>query len=576
MIYFTPRFLALSSALAWPLWASAQASAPATPASTANSANATANSVTNSEPSSSTASAPANANTDGKVLRFDIFEFVVEGNTLLPASLVEAAVYPFLGEARTVSDAEGARKALEARYHDAGYLSVVVELPPQKVLEAQGAIRLQVTEATLAQVRVSDAQYHLPSQIKSGMPSLQAGRAPNFLDMQDDLNALSRQAPDRELTPLVTAGTQEGTMEVDLKVQDTLPLHGSLEINSKQSPNTQRTRLEASLSYDNLWQKQHSLGLYWFYSPLSPAESNVLSVNYQLPLGQPGDRLYMSVTTSNSDTPTPLGGLTASRGETYALSWRRNLSARGSYMHATTFQLDLRDLKDRNDNVAEFTTEYGALRYPTLGISYDVTDFGEQSGTSTTFEAGLTLSAAGLSNKKVDCASGELIDQFECKRSGARSSFQVINLNASHRQKIYGGWGLMGRLQAQLASGPLVPAEQLVVGGVASVRGYFEGEEAGDGGVLLRTELNSPVWVNNGLGWMGLAFFDRAQLHRIDALPGERKRTQMGSVGLGLRLDGPYGLKAQLDWARVLFDTPLSGDKAGRKHRTELSVRQSF
>jgi hemolysin activation/secretion protein len=176
----------------------------------------------------------------------------------------------------------------------------------------------------------------------------------------------------------------------------------------------------------------------------------------------------------------------------------------------------------------------------------------------------------------VDCASGELIDQFECKRAGARSSFQVFNLNASHRQKVYGGWSLMGRFQGQMASGPLVPAEQLVVGGVASVRGYFEGEEAGDAGLVFRTELSSPVWFQSGVGLTGLAFFDRAQLHRLDALPGERKRTQLGSWGLGLRLDGPFGLKAQLDWARVLFDTPLSGDKAGRKHRIELSVRQSF
>jgi hemolysin activation/secretion protein len=340
VIYFTPRSLALCSALAWPLMVGAQSAAPAN--------------TTNSSPNAAT---PAS---EAQVLRFDILEFVIDGNTLLPASLVEAAVYPFLGESRTVADAEGARKALEARYHDAGYLSVVVELPPQKVQEAQGAIRLHVTEATLAQVRVSDARYHLPSQIKSGMPSLQAGRPPNFLDMQEDLSALSRQAPDRELTPLVTAGAEEGTMEVDLKVQDTLPLHGSLEVNSKQSPNTQRTRVETSLSYDNLWQKQHSLGLYWFYSPLSPAQSNVLSVNYQLPLGQPGDRLYMTLTTSNSDTPTPLGGLTASLGETYALSWRRNLNARGSYVHATTFQLDLRDLKDRNDNVAEFTPRWAS------------------------------------------------------------------------------------------------------------------------------------------------------------------------------------------------------------------------
>ena len=49
---------------------------------------------------------------------FDILEFVVEGNTVLPALDIERAVYPHLGEKKTIASVEAAREALEKRYHD--------------------------------------------------------------------------------------------------------------------------------------------------------------------------------------------------------------------------------------------------------------------------------------------------------------------------------------------------------------------------------------------------------------------------------------------------------------------------
>src|SRR5687768_9177557 len=76
--------------------------------------------------------------------RFDVFEYRVEGTTLLPVTIVEQAVYPHLGENKTLEDVEKARDALERAYHDEGYLTVLVTIPQQKVDNA--IVRLQVTE----------------------------------------------------------------------------------------------------------------------------------------------------------------------------------------------------------------------------------------------------------------------------------------------------------------------------------------------------------------------------------------------------------------------------------------------
>ena len=97
--------------------------------------------------------------------RFDVFEYRVEGATLLSVTMVEQAVYPHLGENKSLEDVEQARDALERAYHDAGYLTVLVSIPQQKVDEA--VVRLQVTEAPVKRLRVVESRYFSPADIKA-------------------------------------------------------------------------------------------------------------------------------------------------------------------------------------------------------------------------------------------------------------------------------------------------------------------------------------------------------------------------------------------------------------------------
>jgi len=529
---------------------------------------------------------PASAPRQAETVRFDIFEFAISGNTVLPQLAIERAVYPFLGPDKGVADVESARKALEKAYQNAGFLSVTVDIPPQRVGQSGGEVKLTVVEAPVARLRVTGAQWFLPSEIKAQVPSLAEGSVPNFNDMQAELGALARQTNDREITPLLAAGDQPGTMNVELKVQDRPPLNGFVELNSKQAENTERGRLEASLSYDNLFQRQHSFGLYWFYSPRSPEQANILSANYGLPLGGPGDRLSFSFTTSDSNTPTPLGGGTVSNGTTFGTRWTDQLADVANLRHSLSWGATYRDLQDSNEDVAGFQTSNEPLRYPVFSIGYDLSRVDDTPGRFSTVSAGLNFGLKALGDRKVGC-DGRNVDQFECQRAGAKPDFQTVTLGGSHREPIGKGWTVYGRLQAQIASGPLVPAEQITLGGVDTVRGYYDGEQAGDWGVASRFELGSPPLIDvTGIGLTALAFLDRAVVGKKDSLPGEISRVQLGSVGLGARMEAPYGLQVRLDWAHVIFDTekvgsngtrqPVTGDGADGQNRWELSVRHTF
>ena len=86
--------------------------------------------------------------------------------------------------------------------------------------------------------------------------------------VQEQVAKLSQQSADRSLTPIFRAGSTPGQMEVEIRVKDELPLHGgSLELNGRNTENTTRSRLIASLRYDNLWQAFHSASLQYQVSP---------------------------------------------------------------------------------------------------------------------------------------------------------------------------------------------------------------------------------------------------------------------------------------------------------------------
>lgn len=521
--------------------------------------------------------------------RFDILAFVVEGDTVLGTAAIERAVYPFLGPGRSVADAEAARKALEAAYQQAGYLSVSVQLPPQQV-DAGGDVRLLVQAATVDRLRVTGAQYTLPSAVAAAVPSLAPRTVPDFNAMQDDLARLAARSAHTEVTPLLAAGRAPNTLDVELKLQDSLPLAASVELNNKQSLNTRAGRLEAGLQYDNLFQRGHGIGLNWFVAPTRTSDANVLSLVYHLPLGGDGDRLFASLLHSASNTPTPLGGASVSRGQTWRLRWRDTLPAvttpAATARQAMTWGLTLRDLQDSSVDIAGITSTPPALRYPVFSIGYelDLADWGAVRGRQSRLSAELNFALRGLARRQVDCL-GTARDQFACKRDGARPDFQVLALNLSHAEPL-GDWTLSGRLQGQLSDGPLVSPEQIVFGGADSVRGYLDGEQAGDIGAALRLMLAAPPWQPlDGLQLRAHLFHDIARLQRLEPLPGEIRRMALASLGFGIGLAHRSGLQATLGWARLLEPTeqlggagrlPVSGGGSTRRQRWDLSLRQSF
>lgn len=486
--------------------------------------------------------------------RFDVFEYRVEGNSVLAVERIERAVYPFMGEKRTVDDVESARLALEAAYRDAGYGTVVVDTPEQRITD--GVVTLQVLQAPVSRLRVVGARYYSQGRILDKVPALAEGEVPNFKVVTEQLATVNRSA-DRRVTPLLRPGKAQGTTEVDLTVEDKLPLHGSLELNNQHSPNTTSSRLQASLRYDNLWQREHSVSAQVQVSPEDTDEVKVFSGSYTVPTGS--GLVVFSYTRSNSSTSVGVGGTTIfGKGSIYGLRGIFLLDGTETLNHSITLSADYKDFDELTStgDATGFTTP---IRYLPLGASYAATlvDKGGYWQTG----GGVTFAVRGLASRQ---------REFADKRFLAQTNFAILRANVARTQNLPRDFTLFGSLEGQLSDQALISNEQFVAGGVNSVRGYLEAEAVGDKALRASLELRTGNLLPEGAGWLGgltaHTFLDGAVLKLKDALPGQDDRFTLASVGFGLRLQARQYASLALDVGWPLHDAGSTRKGAARVH----------
>jgi hemolysin activation/secretion protein len=458
----------------------------------------------------------------------EINEYRLEGVAHLTQLEAEAVVAPFLGPGRLFDDVEKARAALELAYSDKGYQAVTVAIPPQKVRE--GVVTLKVTEGTVGRLRVRGAHWFLLSEIAREAPSLAEGIVPNFNDLLRDVVVLN-QLPDRRITPALRAGAVPGTVDVDLNVVDVLPLHGSLELNNRNSGETTALRLNGSLRYDNLWQQGHSLSFTFQVAPKRVADAKIFSLGYQARFLQvPWLSVSVNAVNQDSDISTLGGTAVQGRGRTVGTRVAFTLPGPTDLFHAVTVGLDS---KRYGKELA--TDPYSLpIGYAPVSLQYLAALSSDSSQTNLT--ATVTFNLRALS-------SGE--EAFDAKRYGASASFLDLRTEASRTQSLVWDLQLFGRVLGFIGSGPLIPSEQVTAGGAESVRGYYEGQVAGDKGVVASGELRSPSaapWIGSWLGeWRLHLFADHARVVLLDPLPEQQSTFQLWSAGAGTRIRaGPF------------------------------------
>ena len=478
---------------------------------------------------------------------FSVMEYQITGNTLLPAIRIEEAVYPFLGEEKSIDDVEQARTALEKAYHDAGYLTVLVDIPEQSV--TSGVVELKVTQGSVDKVRVVGSHYFSLNRILSKVPELAEGNVPYFPDVQKELVDANR-AADLKVTPVLRPGSTPGTVEAELKVEDQLPLHYSLELNNHASANTSPLRLSGMVRYDNLWQREHSFSLQYQTSPQAVSEVKVLSGTYTMPEENSNNQyaFYAVASRSNVANVSSVGQSNMlGKGNILGARWVLPLPSKEMLTHSLTLGMDYKHFL--NDTMlAGADTGHTPITYIPFSLAYNA-NLPDKTGVS---GAGATLNfnMRGLGSRTTSC-SGQVVTEFECMRYDAKPDYVYLRGELDRTQTLPKGLALFTRLDGQLTGGPLVSYEQFTAGGADSVRGYYESEQAGDDGLRGSLELRGPQMANGHFSDLRpLVFLEGAHLRVREALPSQTATSTLSSAGFGLRAQAwkNFTLNLDVDW----------------------------
>lgn len=470
-------------------------------------------------------------------LPFDIDEFRVEGAGSLPQIDIEAAVYPFLGPHRNSDDVEKARGAVEKAYHDKGFQTVGVAVPPQDT--QRGFIVLKVTENRVGRLRVKGSRYFDLDNIKQSAPSVREGALPDFKEVTKDIVALNKW-PDRRVTPALRAGTTPGTVDVDLNVEDTFPLHGNVELNNRQSPGTTPLRASVTMHYDNLWQLGHSFTATYQEAPLNRKDAMVVSGSYLARTDIDWLSVLLYGLKSDSSVATVGGSNVVGPGQVIGGRAVITLPSRDDLFQTLSLGVDYKDFKQ---TVALGTDAFDSpVRYVPLVAAYGATWQGD--GRLTQLNATLTAGLRGI---------GSSPQEFDIKRFKATSNFIHLHGDISHTQDLPEGFQFFAKMQGQITDQPLVSSEQFSLGGFDTVRGYLETETLGDYGVAGTLELRSPnltpyleqklenpagqpIKFNAFDDWRFFAFADAGRARLRDPLPDQQNQFDLASYGIGTRM----------------------------------------
>ena len=230
----------------------------------------------------------------------------------------------------------------------------------------------------------------------------------------------------------------------------------------------------------------------------------------------------------------------------------QSLGSSEGFYHSLTLGMDYKDFSE--DVLLGSDRASAPIKYAPLIASWRGDWSGDRSTSNITLSG--TFGIRGL---------GDSWKRFDDKRYMARQSFIALKLDAETTRTFGPDLQLNARLTGQWSPDPLISNEGFSLGGMSSVRGYFESEAIGDYGFAYQTELRSPDLAKllgsdlvNELRFH--AFVDTGYVGINQPLPSQiaTRDTWLSSAGLGARLKLFNHLSGAIDAGVPLKSVPES------------------
>jgi hemolysin activation/secretion protein len=477
-------------------------------------------------------------------VRVFVRQIKVEGNTVFPLEKLEEITQRYSNRMLTAEDLEALRLELTRLYIDAGYINSGAVIPDQTVSE--GIITYQIIEGQLTDIEVSGTRWFRESYIRQRL-ALGAGPPLNILALQERLQFLQQDERIVRLDAELRPGTQRGEGTLSVKVEEANPFKVEFAFNNYQSPTVGAARELITLTHQNLTGHGDPLSVTYGHSSGIHVQ---IDANYIVPLTVYDTTLGVRYRRNTFTVIQPqFQGLDVdSSSEAYSVTLRQPL---------------VRTL--RREFAMALSLERQEEETSLLGEPFSFS-LGARNGRSAVTAVRLAFEWTDRTPTQVFAARARFslgIDAFDATLNpdGLPDSRFVAWLGQVQWVRQLTPWGLqvIARSDVQLASQPLLPLEQIAVGGRYTVRGYLENQVVRDNAVLFSVETRLPLvrnkpWADS----VQLApFFDYGGAWNTKfRTPAPR---HLLSVGLGLRwavtLTSPVPLRPEFE---IYWGIPLN------------------
>lgn len=445
----------------------------------------------------------------------------------VPSEPLDDLLWPFLGQPLTE---QGLDRLIDTvlRYYEQNDRPVTdVFAPDQNV--SGGSLLLEIVDGRVGRVGFQNGDV-FDDDLLEGAVLLQRGELLLASDLQAHLDWFNRN-PFRSAGLYAAPGEEPGEADLVFAFEDRRPWRVYAAYENSGSEAAGENRYLAGFNWGNAFDLDHTLN-YQFTTGDSLDELSVHAVTWEIPIHPwhhfirfTGAYASISADVVSVTQQIFVEGSSWQIGASYGIP----LARRNGFKREVTFGLEFKS----SDNFVVFG---GTASNP--GSVVDVVQFRADYQASRQFDAGalelrasLIASPGGLTGNNEDA-------DFERFRAGADSQYLVGRGTATWVQRLPQGWTLRANAKGQLATGPLLPAEQLALGGHASIRGYEERDFLADHGYALSAELRAPT-IDFSVGELPagvqfLGFVDHGTGWRSKS--GNRSgRESFHAVGVGLR-----------------------------------------
>jgi hemolysin activation/secretion protein len=348
-------------------------------------------------------------------------------------------------------------------------------------------------------------------------------------------------------------------------VTDENPSRVSAYVDNTGTPNTGNYRIGVGYQHANVFNRDQVLNVQAITSPTHVSDVKIFGAGYRIPVYTWGGVVDILAGYSNVNSGTVQGLFNVSgSGNVFGLRYTQLMGRWENYEHRVSLGLDYRAYK--NDVTFADT---GAPLVPNITVHPATLAYlGRFSriGQDLSFNVSYSHNIPGGNN-------GEQAD-FDAQRPGAQAGYGIVREGVAVSQLLPSDFIFRAVANAQQTSDLLIPGEQFGMGGVDSVRGYYEREVANDVGWRVSLEAYSPdfgTWFGSTWRARALVFTDAARGH--DNAPERGPENKLGSFGVGVRANQGKFLAFRLDVARATQD---AGTRQSGDYRAHFAAAVSF